>query len=74
MSLLEDAEGVGVGEHQRGHVFVHLRCERGQIDHAAGVGLEVFDLVSGDGGGGGIGAVGGIRDQDLLARVALARE
>ena len=34
--LLEDAEGVRIREHQRGDVFVHLRFERGDVDHAAG--------------------------------------
>jgi len=36
--LLEDAERVGIGKHERGHVFVHLRSERGYIDHAPVVG------------------------------------
>ena len=32
--LLEDAEGVGIGEHQRGNIIVHLRFQRRHIDHA----------------------------------------
>ena len=33
--LFEDAERVGIREHQRGDVFVHLRRQRGDVDHAA---------------------------------------
>ena len=33
--LLEDAQRVGIGEHQRGHIFIHLRFEAG-INHSAG--------------------------------------
>ena len=34
MLLFEDAEGVGVGDHQGGHVFVHDLLQRGDIEHA----------------------------------------
>ena len=34
--LLEHAQRVGIGQHQRGDVFIHLRCQRGHIHHAAG--------------------------------------
>ena len=33
--LVEDAEGVGVGEHEARDIFVHLGFEGGEIDHAA---------------------------------------
>ena len=33
--LLEHSQRIGIGEHQRGDVFIHLRFERGDIDHAA---------------------------------------
>jgi hypothetical protein len=69
--LLEDAQGVGVGEHERGHVVVHLRGERGDVDHARGVRLQVLHRIAAHGDGGRVGAVRGIGDQNLLARVAL---
>ncbi len=33
--LLENSERVGIGEHQRGDIFRHLRFQRRQIHHAA---------------------------------------
>ncbi len=69
--FVEDSEGVGIGEHEARDLVVHLRFQGGQIDHAAAIAAQVFDLVADHGGGGGIGAVGGVRDQHLLARVAL---
>ena len=68
--VFEDAEGVGVGDHQGGDVLVDDLLQGGDIEHAGLAGPDVLDGVAGDGGGGGIGAVGGIRDEDLLARVA----
>ena len=68
---LEDADGGGVGEHQRGGFFVDLASERFKIDAAFGVRLEVLDRVAADGRGGWVGAVRGVGDEDLLARIAL---
>ena len=34
--LLEHSQRVGIGEHERSDVFVHLRGQRGHIHHAAG--------------------------------------
>ena len=68
---LEDADGGGVGEHEGGGVFVDEAFELGDVDHALGVGLEVGDLVADDGCGCGIGAVGGVGDDDLFTGVAL---
>ncbi len=67
----EDADRGWVGEHQRGGLFVDLAREGFKIDAAFGVGLEVLNLVAADGGGGGVGAVGGVGDEDFFARVAL---
>ena len=44
--LLEDAEGVGIGEHERGDIVIDLRYERGDVDHAGGIRLEVLDRVA----------------------------
>ena len=68
---LEDANRRRVGQHQRRGLFVHLPRQRFEIDAALGIRLEVFDLVAADGRGCGIGAMRGVGDQDLLARVAL---
>ena len=69
---LEDADGGGVGEHERGGVLVHHAGEFREVHHALRVRLEVGHLIAADRGGGGVGAVRRVRDQDLLARVALA--
>src|SRR4029077_9435011 len=62
--LFEYAECVGVGQHQGGDIFVHLRFQRGDVDHAAGVGLQVFDSVAHHGSGGWVRAMGGIGNQN----------
>ena len=72
--LFEYAERVGIGDHQRGDVFIHRARERFHIHHAALVRLDIFHLVSGHRRRGGIGAVRGIRDQEFLARIALRFE
>ncbi len=72
--LLEDAERVGIGEHQRGDIFVHLRFERRDVDHAGGVRLQVLDRIAAHRGGRRIGSVRRIRHQNFLARVALRLE
>ena len=69
--LLEDAQRVGIGEHQRRNIFVHLRCERGHIHHALGIGFQILYRIADHGRGRRIGAVRGIRNQNLLARIAL---
>ena len=69
--VFEDAKRRGVGEHQRGGVFVHLARERFKIDAALGVGLEVLDLVAADGRRRRIGAVRRVGNEDLAARIAL---
>ena len=33
--LLEHAQRIGIGQHQRGNIFIHLRFQRGNIDHSA---------------------------------------
>ena len=68
---LEDANRRGVGEHQRGGLFVHLPRKGLEIDAALGVGLEILDRVAADGRGGRVGAVGRVGDENLLARIAL---
>ncbi len=69
--LLEHAQRVGIGEHQRGDIFVHLRCQRRDVDHAARVRLQILDRVAHHRGGGRIRAVRGVGNQNFLARIAL---
>ena len=69
--LLEDAQRVGIGQHQRGDIFVHLRLQRRDVHHAGGIRLQVLDRVAGHRRGRRIGAVRRVGDQDLLARIAL---
>ena len=61
----EDADGAGVGQHQRSRVFVDDLLQLGHVDHAQRVGAQVLHLVTADGCGGGVGSVSGIGDDDL---------
>ena len=72
--FLEHADGVGIGDHDPGDIFGDGARQGFGIHHAARVGRDVFDRVAGHVRGGGVGAVGGIRNQKLLARVALSGE
>ncbi len=68
---LEHAQRRGIGQHQRGGVFVHLPLQRLQVNAALGVRLQILHLVATDGRRRRVGAVRGVRDDHLLARVAL---
>ena len=68
--LLEHAQGVGIGQHQSRDILVHLCFECGDVDHAARIRLQILNRVVHHGGRGGIGSVRGIRNQNLLSRVA----
>ena len=68
--LLENSEGVGIGQHQRGDFFIHLRGKRGHIHHALCIRFQILDGIANHGCGCGIGAVSGVRNQNLLARRA----
>ena len=37
--LFEDAERIGIGEHDGGDIFVHLRGQRTHVYHAGGIGF-----------------------------------
>src|SRR6185369_14943713 len=64
---LEEAAGIGVGDHDRSDVGAELGGEVGEVD-ATVRGLSNFaDGVAYEGGGGGVGAVGGSRHQDRSA-------
>ena len=68
---LENADGAGVGQHQRSGVFVDDLLQLGDIDHAQRVGAQILHLVTADGCGGGIGSVSRIGDDDLGPGIAL---
>ena len=72
--VLEDAERVRVGHHQRGDVAGHQLFQGAEIDAAGFAGLDILHRVAGDGRGRRVGAVGRIRNQNLLARVAALLE
>ena len=63
--FFKQAQGVGVGDHDTGGVFIHQLFHCFGIDDAVGTGFYVDRLVAAQGGGGRVGAVGRIRNQDL---------
>ena len=65
--LLEHAHGVGVGHHHCRHGVVELRAQVVDVDGAVGQTLDLDNPVPGDVGRGGVGAVGRVGDNDLVA-------
>src|SRR5215472_5148601 len=63
--LFEDAESVGIGEHQAGNIFVHLGGQGADVDHAVRVRLQILHGVAADGGRGRVSSVGRIRNEDF---------
>ncbi len=68
---IEDPEGVRVGQHQAGDVLVDLRTQILDVDATVLVSCDLDHLVAGHRDRSRIGAVGGVRGQDL-ARAAAA--
>ena len=68
--LLEDAQRVGICEHQCRDIFIHLRSERGHIHHALSIGFQIFHCVADHRRSRRVGPVGGIWNQNFLARAA----
>ena len=71
-ALLENAERRGIGDHERRDIAIDDLPQLLDIDLAARVRANIFHFVAGDHRGGRIGAVRRIRDQNFLARIALA--
>ncbi len=68
---LEEAAGVGVGDHDRRHVRAQAGLQVGEVDPAVlGLG-DLLDHIADEGRSGRVGAVGGGGDQHALAGVAL---
>jgi hypothetical protein len=69
---VEDAQRVGVGEHQAGRVVAGLRAQVVEVDAAVGVGRELDDLETGHGHRRRVGAVRRVGRQHLRAVVVAA--
>ena len=63
-ALLEQPQGVGVGDHQAGRRGVEERSQGLEVAQAPVVRLHGDHLEPGEGAGCGIGAVGGVGNQD----------
>ena len=70
MLRVEQAERVGVGEHQAGDVVARLGLEVLDVDAAVGVRAHLDDLEPGHRDRGGVRAVGGVGREDLRALLA----
>ena len=67
---LEQAAGVGIGDHHPGNVGPQSGLERGQIDPARFGCRDILHAEPGKGSGCRIGAVGAFRNEDDLAVLA----
>ena len=65
--FVKDANGVGIGKHQTGGIRADRRTQSVQIDAAVRAGGNVHHLEAAHGGSSRIGAVGGVRHDDLGA-------
>ena len=70
MSCSKHAQRIGIGEHERGDVFIHLRRQRRHVHHALRVGFQVLDRIADHRRRRRIGAVGRVRNQNFLARMS----
>ena len=70
--LLEQPQGVGVGDHDAGGVGVHCRRDVLGRQDALGIGFYGHRLEPAEGRAGRVGAVGRVGDDDLGAPLALA--
>ena len=67
---LEDAERVGVGQHQSRYFFGHGLLECARVDAAPVARLEGPHLIPRNRDAGGVGAVRGVRNQHVLPPAA----
>ena len=70
--ILEQATGVGVGQHDRGYIWRQFFLQRRHIYPATVIGGDLFDAIAADGRSGGIGPMRRCGHQHHLARVALS--
>ena len=66
----KDPHGIGVGQHQAGHLLAHLFGQYLDVDSAFLVGWDGDHLISSQNGAGRIGSVGRIGNQDELSRAS----
>ena len=71
--LLEQAERVGVRQHEPGDVLVNELLQGRDINQASGIRGDVDGLIPGQTNAGRIRSMCGVRDHDLRAGVAFAR-
>ncbi len=64
--LFEQAEGIGIGEHEAGDGIVALGAQRLDIDVAAGIGGDLHDPQAAHRCGGRVRSVGRVGDQNLV--------
>ena len=74
MSALEQAAGVGIGQHDRGDIGTELGLQRSGVDTAVVLGRDFVDREACQRRGCRIGAVGGFRHQDARALLAARLE
>ncbi len=67
---LEDAERIGVGDHQGGHVLVHDAGQVLEIDGPLLVRLDLFDRVAAEVGARRVRPMSRVGDEDVLAGVS----
>ena len=67
---LEQAAGIGIGDHHTGDIRPQPRLQRFEINTARGIGGNILDLVTGKGCGRRIGAMGAFRHEDHFASIA----
>jgi hypothetical protein len=70
--LLEHPQGGRVGEHEPGRLWPHRLAQGREIDVALPVGWDLPYLIAAHDGGGGVGAMGGVRDDDLTPAAVAA--
>ena len=70
-ALFENPQRRRIGDHQRRNVFRHQFAQSFDVHLSVRFGLDVFDFVARNNGGGWICAVRGIGNQHFLARAAL---
>ena len=69
---VEEADRVGVGDHEDGGLVAELGLEVGEVDEPATVALDRDGLEAGEVGRGRVRAVGAVGDQDLRPLLASA--
>ena len=70
-ALLKNSQRGRIGDHQRRDIRRNQFAQLIDVNLSVRFGLDVFHFVAGNHGGGRIGAVGRVRDQNFLPRISL---